>query len=299
MKYITYSEIDEAAKNAAIVIKSLGYKKCFPIPRGGVPAAFALLKYCPELEIVGSADEAQFYVDDLVDSGTTAHTYNDKPFIALFCKQSSYRIPNHVNIGSVAPDKWLVFPWEDNSVGSAEDIAVRLLQYIGEDPNREGLVETPARFLKAWGHWARGYKQNPADVLKVFEDGAEGCDEMILVNNIPVWSHCEHHIAPIIGKAWVAYIPNGKIVGLSKIPRLVDIFARRLQVQERLTNQIADALMEHLQPKGCAILIEARHLCMESRGIEKVGAATTTSALRGVFMENLATRAEFFSMVKR
>ena len=178
-----------------------------------------------------------------------------------------------------------------------EELVTKLLEFIGEDPTREGLRETPARFLKAWKHWGKGYRENPADIMKVFEDGAEGCDSMILVKSIPLFSHCEHHVCPIIGTAHVAYVPNGKIIGLSKIPRLVEIYARRLQVQERLGNQIADALMEHLQPKGAAVMIEARHLCMESRGIERIGASTTTSALRGCFLEEPATRAEFFSMI--
>lgn len=174
-----------------------------------------------------------------------------------------------------------------------------LLTFIGEDPEREGLIETPDRFLKACKHWFAGYKKKPEDVLKVFEDGAEGCNEMILVDNVPIFSHCEHHICPIIGVAHVAYIPNGKIIGLSKIPRLVDIYMRRMQVQERLTTQIADALQKHLDPKGVAVVIRARHLCMESRGVQVVGAATTTSALRGCFMNEPETRAEFFAAVNR
>lgn len=179
------------------------------------------------------------------------------------------------------------------------DVIRDLLQVIiGEDKHRGGLLETPARAVKAWREWTRGYLQDPASILKVFEDGAEGCDEMVVVHHIPVYSHCEHHLAPIFGEATVAYIPDGKIVGLSKLPRLVDIFARRLQVQERLTNQVADAIMEHLQPRGCGVVVKARHMCMESRGIKQAGGYTTTSALRGVFKDDPAARAEFLSITK-
>lgn len=180
-----------------------------------------------------------------------------------------------------------------------EAVILELLKYvIGEDPTRGGLLETPARAVKAWREWTSGYSKDPAAILKVFEDGAEGCDEMVVVHNIPVYSHCEHHMAPIFGSATVAYIPNGKIVGLSKLPRLVDIFARRLQVQERLTNQVAEAIMEHLKPRGCGVVVKARHMCMESRGIKQAGGYTTTSALRGVFREDAAVRGEFLALTR-
>ena len=172
----------------------------------------------------------------------------------------------------------------------------QLLTYIvGEDASREGLRETPARVVKAWQHWCKGYNENPADILKVFEDGAAKYDEMVLVRDIPLYSKCEHHLADIFGTASVAYIPNGKIVGLSKISRLVDCFARRLQVQERLTVQIADALVEHLQPKGVGVIVRARHMCMESRGICQQGHHTVTTALRGVIKEDSRTRSEFLA----
>lgn len=162
---------------------------------------------------------------------------------------------------------------------------------------RAGLVETPNRFLQAWRFWTSGYDQRPENVLKSFEDGAQGYDEMVVVNNIPVFSFCEHHIAPFFGKAHVAYIPDGKVVGLSKIPRLVEVFARRLQVQERLTVQIADALVTHLQPKGVGVILECRHLCMESRGVQLPGCVTSTSALRGA-MQQEKVRGEFLALKK-
>lgn len=163
---------------------------------------------------------------------------------------------------------------------------------------REGLQETPARVAKAFAHWFGGYELNAEDILKTFEDGAEGCDSMVAVVDIPFYSKCEHHMADIFGVATVAYIPNGRIVGLSKLSRLVDMYARRLQVQERLTNQIADALVKHLEPIGVGVTIKARHMCMESRGICQQGHHTVTTALRGAIKEQPETRAEFMQLGK-
>lgn len=167
-----------------------------------------------------------------------------------------------------------------------------ILGFVGET-EREGLKETPHRVAKAWKHWCSGYNVDIAALLKVFEDGADNYDQMVIVKDIPIYSKCEHHLADIFGTATIAYIPNGKIVGLSKLSRLADAFARRLQVQERLTSQIADALVEHLQPLGVGVVIKARHMCMESRGICQQGHHTVTTALRGVIKEQPATRAEF------
>jgi GTP cyclohydrolase I len=175
----------------------------------------------------------------------------------------------------------------------------RLLSFIGEDPDREGLRETPERFLKAWSEYTRGYREKPEDVLKVFEDGAQSVDEMVIVRDIPVYSLCEHHLAPFFGKAYVGYVPAHRILGLSKISRLVEVYSRRLQVQERLTNQIADALHTHLQPLGVAVVIECRHMCMESRGVRHTGTATVTSALRGSIKTTADTRREFLSLIGR
>ena len=174
----------------------------------------------------------------------------------------------------------------------------RFLKSVGEDPDRPGLLETPHRVSKAWKHWTSGYEQNPADVLKAFEDGAEEYNELIVVRNIPVYSHCEHHLAPFFGKATVGYMPDGKIVGLSKLTRLVDGFAKRLQVQERLTIQVANALMDHLQPKAVGVVIRCRHLCMESRGIKTAGEETVTSAMLGELQPNLAMRTEFLDLAR-
>lgn len=180
---------------------------------------------------------------------------------------------------------------------TACDQLVRSIEPGNDVLLREGLRETPERVAKAWEFWTSGYGTNPADVLKVFEDGAEGVDEMVAVRNMSFYSHCEHHLAPIFGTATIAYLPTGRIVGLSKLKRLLDVFARRLQVQERLTFQIADALMEHLQPAGVGVYIRARHMCMESRGVCTHGDTdTVTTALRGCFRTEPETRAEFLRM---
>jgi GTP cyclohydrolase I len=177
-----------------------------------------------------------------------------------------------------------------------ESVFRTLLAYVGENPDREGLSETPLRVAKAWQFWCSGYDQNPEDILKVFEDGAEGVDEMVVVRDIPFYTHCEHHMAPFFGTATIGYLPDGKVVGLSKLSRLLQIYSRRLQVQERLTTQVADALMKHLKPKGVGVVIKARHMCMESRGVCQQGSETLTSALRGCFKDEAATRAEFLSL---
>ena len=173
-----------------------------------------------------------------------------------------------------------------------------LREVIGEDAQRGGLLETPNRVVKAWGHWAGGYKMDPKEVLKTFEDGAENYNQIILVKDIPVYSHCEHHLAPFFGVAHVAYIPDGKIVGLSKLSRVVDIFSRRLQVQERLTNQVAEALQEALVPKAVGVVIECRHMCMESRGIQRQGASTVTSSMKGLFEWDRSAKEELMNLIR-
>lgn len=168
---------------------------------------------------------------------------------------------------------------------------------LGEDPSREGLLKTPERVAKAMQFLTQGYDQNPQEILKsaMF---SEKYDEMVIVKDIEVYSLCEHHMLPFFGKCHIAYIPNGHIVGLSKFPRMVDAFSRRLQVQERLTDQIRDCLDETLNPQGVAVCIEAQHLCMQMRGVQKQNSITTTSAFSGAFMEEDITRQEFMSLVK-
>jgi GTP cyclohydrolase I len=178
-----------------------------------------------------------------------------------------------------------------------ESAVYQLLMAIGEDPGREGLIETPARVAKAYDKFFGGYAQDPKEILgKTFSDDPH--KEIVIVRNIQFYSHCEHHMVPFFGKAHVAYIPDGKIVGISKLARLVECFARRLQVQERLTSQVADTIDEVLAPLGVMVVMEAEHMCMTSRGIEKSGTTTVTSAVRGVFKEKPEARAEALSLIK-
>lgn len=291
-RLLSHNDIRICSREIAVQLDkifSTRVPKVFAIPRGGIPAAYAVASYT-EIELVEAPHLADVFIDNIIDSGKTRDKYNTKypgiPFLALIDKTK-----NDYN------SLWIVFPWEnDDQEGDITDNIVRLLEFVGEDPNREGLSETPMRVAKAWGAWCSGYGQNVEEVFKVFEDGGESYDEMVVVRDIPFYSHCEHHMAPFFGTATIAYIPDGRIVGLSKLSRLLDVYAKRLQVQERLTGQIADAIMKNLKAKGCGVVIKARHMCMESRGVCKQGHHTVTSALRGVIKDEHDTRAEFLSL---
>jgi GTP cyclohydrolase I len=183
------------------------------------------------------------------------------------------------------------------AIAEAEDNVRGMLRYLGEDVDREGLRETPARVVRAWGEHFAGYQQDPAEYLaKTFEE-VDGYDHLVLVSDIELFSHCEHHMVPFVGKAHVAYIPDGRVVGLSKVARVVDVFAKRLQVQEKLTKQISDAIETHLKPQGVAVILQCQHFCMCYRGVKKPGSWTTTSNLHGVFLENAASRMELFTLI--
>jgi len=182
------------------------------------------------------------------------------------------------------------------TLASMERSYLELLEAVGEDPQREGLLRTPSRAAKAFEFLTNGYRQNLDDIVNqaIFHSDAS---EIVLVKDIELYSMCEHHLLPFIGKAHVAYIPNGKVIGLSKVARIVDVFARRLQIQEQLTMQIADALMQALHPSGVAVVIEAKHLCMMMRGVEKQNSVMKTSCLLGSFKEDARTRSEFLALL--
>ena len=184
----------------------------------------------------------------------------------------------------------------DNKDTDFENAVKAMMFHVGEDPSREGLLETPKRVRKAYEFMYGGYKEDPREILSKALFTSSN-DEMVLVRDIEFYSTCEHHLLPIIGRVHVAYIPDGKVVGLSKIPRVVNVFARRMQIQEQLTEQIADAIMDAIAPMGVAVVIQARHMCMEMRGVEKINSTTTSSALRGLFKKDEKTRAEFFSLI--
>ncbi len=281
-------------KDSSVKINSI-----YGIPSGGIPLAMKLntLLHIP---LIGSDEdgvsETTLIVDDIVDSGDTIKGFVEGGYITatLHCKESSKVKPTFCahNIDN----NWIVYWWEGTEERSIEDSVLRQLQFIGEDPTREGLIETPLRVVRSWKELYSGYSKNPADILKVFEDGA--CDEMVLLKNIEFYSMCEHHLLPFFGKAHIAYIPNGKVVGISKLARLLEIFSRRMQIQERIGQQVTCALDELLCPLGSACILEAQHFCMTSRGIQKQNSIMVTSSLTGVFRSNASARAEFMGLIK-
>ena len=178
-----------------------------------------------------------------------------------------------------------------------DDLIRQLVELIGDDPDREGLRETPNRVVRSFYELFGGYRQKPEDVIKVFED--DSCDEMVVIRGIEFYSTCEHHLLPFFGKAHIAYVPNGRLIGASKLVRLLEVFSRRLQIQERLCEQVTGALDQYLKPKGSACVLEAKHFCMIARGVGKQGSEMVTSSLTGVFRDRVGARQEFFDIIRR
>ena len=282
--YITW---DDIFKRLRTFEKGLGSDDIvYGVPKAGM----ILTGLLNNVNITTNPDSATVILDDLIDSGKTAKYYMDKypdaGFYALYNKKSD-------------DTRWYVFPWEQEHPGGEDSIEqniVRQLQYIGEDPDREGLKDTPRRVIKSWEDLFSGYNQTAEDFLTVFE--SNGYDQIVLLKDIELYSFCEHHMLPFYGKAHVAYIPDGKVIGISKLARLLDMFARRLQIQERIGQQVTDALMNTLKPKGAACIIEARHTCMCMRGVNKQHSIMSTSSLRGVFYDHKETREELLSLIK-
>lgn len=185
------------------------------------------------------------------------------------------------------------------SRSEAEEAVRTLIRWAGDDPDREGLVGTPDRVVRAYEEFFAGYDQDPVEILQRTFEETDGYDEMVLLRDVSFESHCEHHMVPIVGKAHIAYLPNKRVVGISKLARVLDIYAKRLQIQEKLTAQIANAVQDVLQPKGVAVLIEAQHQCMTTRGVHKAGVSMVTSRMLGAFRTNASTRREFMAMVGR
>ncbi len=177
-----------------------------------------------------------------------------------------------------------------------EDKIKDIIKFIGDNPDREGLKETPKRMVKSWGELFSGYKENPKDILKTFKEGT--CNEMVILKDIDFFSMCEHHFSPFFGKIFLGYVPDGRIIGVSKLVRLIEVYSRRLQIQEKMTTEIADTLMYGLKPLGVMVVCKAQHLCMISRGVKKQNVIMVTSAVRGVFDEEIETRNEFMELIK-
>ena len=188
-------------------------------------------------------------------------------------------------------------PVERPTVAEAEEAVRTLLRWAGDDPNREGLLDTPGRVVRAYRQWFRGYEEDPVAMLQRMFEEVEGYDEMVVLRDIRFESYCEHHLAPIIGKAHVGYIPTDRVVGISKLARVVDAYAKRLQVQEKMTAQIANTLMDVLKPRGVAVVLEGEHHCMSTRGVHKPGVSMVTSTMLGVFRDDPRTRKEFMDII--
>ena len=268
-RFISWQEIQAAVSGWD---KNLKY---YGVPRSGQYIA-ALVNP------VDTPEEADVICDDLIDSRATLlkwqAAFPDKPFLAAFDKTKM-------------AGQWLRFPWEHKGEVELEENILRVIEYF-DDPTREGLKDTPKRYVK----FLKEFFAVPNFEFTAFD--SEGMDEMILQTNIPFYSLCEHHIAPFFGVAHVAYIPNGKIVGLSKLARTVDFYSRRLQNQERITQQIADRIQKELSPVGVAVVLKAQHLCMAMRGVKKHDTWTTTSKMNGVFRTDLNCRQEFLNLIK-
>lgn len=267
----------------------------YGIPRGGIyPAmmvAGLLMNGKNKTYITANPEAANVFIDDIIDSGKTKQHYNEcfpkTPFYVLIDK----RIEKWNG-------KWVSFPWErmSNDDGPVENVR-RLIEYIGDDPNREGLRETPERVIRSYETIYGGYKQRAEDIIKVFEE--DSSDELVILKDIFFYSTCEHHLLPFSGKAHIGYIPNKRVIGISKLARILEMYTRRLQIQERIGQQVTETLMTLLKPKGAACVLEATHGCMTCRGVQKQGSVMVTSSLRGVFLDQIQTRNEFLSMIRK
>lgn len=278
---LTTQDVKKAIKDIA---PEHGFGRVFGIPKGGYYIAY-LIESMSLGRVVDDPAVADSIVDDIIDSGETVEKWKK-------------RFPhNHIYVpfSKIDPNIWYVFPWEGHKEIKGREIVTRILEYIGEDPKREGLVETPDRVVRAWKELYGGYEQNPKEVLgKIFKTH---CDEMVICKDIEYYSTCEHHLITFYGKAHIGYLPKGHVVGLSKLARLVDVFAKRLQIQEEMTYQIAKAIMENIPNcGGVGVVVEGKHLCMCGRGVAKQNSIMKTSALLGAFQDH-ATRSEFFHLI--
>ena len=292
--------LDVRKLSAQIKDSNITFTNIFGIPSGGVPLATALsslldIPLCEDPLMYIVNNQEVLIVDDVTDSGETLLKYADFCCAVIHHKPKSKRYPVFAAHRNVT--EWIHYFWEGSEIkDSITNNITRVIQYIGEDPNREGLLETPKRVVKSWKKLYGGYSQNPADIIKTFD--ADGADQIVLLKNIEFFSMCEHHMLPFFGKSHIAYIPNERVIGISKLARLLEIFTRRLQIQERIGEQVTKALMEYLQPKAAACILEAQHHCMTSRGIEKQHSIMVTSSLKGAFIEKQEARLELMRLIR-
>ncbi len=290
---ISYQKLKEDCKVLAEKIKTAdrGYTSIYAIPRGGVPVGLYLSNEL-DIPLVKEPEKGSLIVDDLVDSGKTIDPYiKDQYDVAvLYRKPHSPEESSNLYIVETLDD-WIEFPYEATNLDAEENFR-RILEFLGEDPTREGLQETPKRYLK----FMRQFLEKDDFNFTTFS--SEGYDEMVVQKEIPFYSLCEHHIAPFFGTATVAYIPGDKIVGLSKLARTVRHYAANFQNQERITSQVAERLEKELNPLGVAVTLSARHFCMEMRGVKTHDVHTVTTKLIGAFKNKPDTKAEYMGHIK-
>lgn len=293
---LTYEQYNADIKSACDkAIKSWKhFSNVFGVPRGGFYPAHIAAKIMgiPLTLNPSEVNGSTLIVDDIVDSGETRDKWRARGGAFLAVYGYSYDDADFVGRTHERED-WIVFP--DESGAGIEENFKRTLQYIGEDVNREGLLETPKRMRRAYDEIFAGYRQDPNDLVKTFTQGS--CQEMVILKNAEFYSTCEHHFFPFFGHCSIGYVPNGKVIGVSKLARLLDCYSRRMQIQERMTSQIADFLVDSLNPLGVYVICEGVHFCMTSRGVRKQDASMVTSAIRGEFTKNAAMRNEFLHLI--
>lgn len=293
-KRVTWGQFQDLCDELASKIPP-GFKSIYGIPTGGSLVALRLSKILNLLMVDCLGDDNTLVVDDIVDSGLTLSRHRGYFTVSLHRKPHCKLSPN-IYVEEVPNDNWIIYPYEIDNRGG-EDIVRRMIQYVGEDCQREGLVNTPKRVVKAWKELFEGYTKDPKEILNVgFQEGS--CEEMVILKDSPFYSTCEHHLLSFFGTVSIGYLPEDKVVGISKLSRLVKVFSRRMQIQERMTSQIADTLMDVARPKGVMVLVEAKHLCMAIRGVRESGSSMITSAIRGAF-EDEKVRQEFLNLIKR
>lgn len=277
-----------------IVASKKKYTNIYAIPRGGYLLGCMLAHQLNlPLEVNKNAINPKntLIVDDLIDSGKTVSKFKGFDVAVLYVKNGKKKLAKYYLHET---DAWVKFP--DEKDDEVQEHITRIMQYLGEDTSREGLIETPKRVQRAIDEIFAGYKQNPKDLMKTFTQGT--CEEMVILKNCEFYSTCEHHMFPFFGHISIGYIPNKKVIGISKLARLVDLYSKRMQIQERMTTQIADTIMKELDARGVYVVCEGVHFCMRSRGVKKQDASMITSAVRGVFKKDAKARQEFLSLVK-
>jgi GTP cyclohydrolase I len=291
---VSHKKYKNDIESLAQKIKNSGkkYSGIYGIPRGGTYPAAMLSQILGIQQIFDPMDirPETLIVDDLIDSGNTLSGYaSNKAVVYARSKKKT-----DVDYYGCVIDDWIIFP--DESGAGIEENFKRTLQYIGEDITREGLLETPKRMRKAYDEIFSGYKTDPKELMKTFQEGS--CEEMVILKNCEFFSTCEHHFFPFFGHISIGYLPNKKVIGISKLARLVDCFSKRMQIQERMTAQIADIIMQELDARGVFVVCEGVHFCMTSRGIRKQDTSMVTSAVRGTFKDDAMARAEFLQLIK-